>query len=49
MPSAIEPDPKKRYLEAAAYTPCGNYKADVIVGSGHKEEILAFLKSEGHL
>ncbi len=47
MPGDVEPDPKKRYLEAAAYTPCGSYKADVIVGSGHKEEIIALLKSEG--
>lgn len=46
MPKHIEPDEKLRYVEAAAYMPAGDYKADAIVGSGNKAEILKLLKSE---
>ncbi len=45
MPKDIVADPKQRYLEAAAYEPGGCYKADMVVGSGTKEEIIALLKS----
>ncbi len=47
MPQDIEPDPKNRYLEAAAYLPGGAYKADLIVGHGHKEDIVALLNNVG--
>lgn len=46
MPKHIEPDEKMRYLEAAAYMPAGDYKADAIVGSGNKAEIIKLLNSE---
>ncbi len=45
MPKDVVADPKMRYLEAAAYAPGGGYKADLVVGSGTKEEIIALLKS----
>lgn len=46
MPKDIVPDEKMRYVEAAAYMPAGDYKADVLVGSGNKKEILDLLKSD---
>ncbi|GEM_PF-1598049 len=46
MPKSVVEDPKQRYIEAAAYRPAGDYKADVIVGSGHKDEILKILNSD---
>lgn len=46
MPKDIVPDEKKRYIEAAAYEPAGDYKSDMIVGSGNKKEVLEILKSE---
>ncbi len=39
MPKIADPDPKMRYIEAAAYVPSGDYKADKIVGSGDINEI----------
>lgn len=44
MPKIADPDPKKRYVEAAAYVPSGDYKADDIVGSGDVKEIKLLLK-----
>ena len=44
MPKDVVPDPKKRYIEAAAYVPSGTYKSDMTVGSGNKEEVLKILK-----
>ena len=44
MPKDVVEDPKQRFIEAAAYMPAGDYKADMIVGSGHKEKILEILK-----
>ena len=44
MPKDVVPDPKKRYIEAAAYVPSGKYKARMNVASGTKEEILKKLK-----
>ena len=44
MPKDIVPDPKMRYIEAAAYVPSGDYKSDMIVGNGYKNEILKMLK-----
>ena len=46
MPQSIDQDPKKRYLEAAAYTPNGSYKADMIVGVGYNNDIVRLLNSE---
>lgn len=45
MPKDVVEDPKQRYIEAAAYVPVGDYKATLVVGSGHKDEILKQLKS----
>ena len=47
MPPDIVADPAKRYVEAVAYEPGGNYKATLVVGSGNKADIIALLKSEG--
>jgi len=47
MPQNIVPDPTKRYVEAAAYVPSGEYKADQIVVSGNNKEIIAKLKEDG--
>ena len=44
MPKDVVEDPKQRFIEAAEYMPAGDYKADMIVGSGHKEKILEILK-----
>ncbi|MCM1265718.1 MAG: hypothetical protein NC200_05920 [Candidatus Gastranaerophilales bacterium] len=44
MPKDVVKDPKQRYIEAAAYMPAGDYKADMIVGSGYKDEILKQLR-----
>ena len=43
MPSDIVPDPKKRYVQACAYIPSGEYKATLMAGSGTKAEILALM------
>jgi len=45
MPKDIVEDPKQRYIEAAVYMPAGDYKADMVVGSGHKDKILEILNS----
>lgn len=46
MRKDIVPDPSKRYVEAAAYDPSGCYKADFVVASGTKDEILAKMVTE---
>jgi hypothetical protein len=45
MPKDVVEDPKKRYIQAAAYMPAGDYKATLVVGSGDKKEILEKLNS----
>ena len=40
MPRYADADPRKRYVEIAAYVPSGEYKADMIVASGTRDEIL---------
>ena len=44
MPKDVVPDPKKRYIEAAAYVPSGKYKSTMTVGSGTKEEVLNIIR-----
>ena len=44
MPKDADPDPKMRYIEAAAYIPSGKYKSDMIVGLGNKEEIFKLIR-----
>lgn len=46
MQKSIVPDPRKRYVEAAAYVPSGMYKSDCTVASGTKEEIIAIMQTE---
>lgn len=44
MPEDVVADPKKRYIEACAYTPSAQYKATLICGSGTKAEISAVMR-----
>lgn len=44
MPYDVDPDPKKRYVEAVAYEPAEEYKSNMIVGAGTKKEVLELLK-----
>ena len=46
MQKSSVPDPRKRYVEAAAYVPSGMYKSDCTVASGTKEEIIAIMQTE---
>lgn len=46
MPKDVVPDPRMRYIEAAAYIPSGRYKSDCNVASGTKDEILATMQTE---
>ena len=46
MPADIVPDPEKRYIEAAVFDSSGCYKAEMLVGSGNKEGIIAIMKTE---
>ena len=46
MPTAIVPDPEKRYIEASVFDSGSCYKAEMLVGSGNKEEIIAIMKTE---
>ena len=46
MAKDVVPDPSKRYVEAAAYVPSGMYKADYVVASGTKEEILSVIRTD---
>ena len=45
-PKAYEPDETKRYLEAEVYNKAGTYKANIMLGSGKKDEIMKQIKSE---
>ena len=49
MRSDVEPNPAKRFVEAAAYEPSGQYKSNFLVASGTKEEVLATLRSEAFI
>ena len=44
MRADIVPDPNKRYVQACAYIPSGEYKATLMAGSGTKAEILELMK-----
>lgn len=46
MPKDVVPDPRERYLEAAAYVPSGMYKSDCAIASGTNEEIIAEMQEE---
>lgn len=46
MPNDIVADTRMRYVEAAAYSPCGTWKVDSIVAHGTKKEILSILQQE---
>ena len=46
MPKADVPDETKRYIEAAVFVPGSDYKADMLIGSGKKAEIIELLRSE---
>ena len=46
MPADKVPDPERRYIEASVFDSCGYYKAEMLVGSGNKEEIIAVMKTE---
>ena len=46
MPKDVDPDPRKRYVEAAAYVPSGRYKSDCVVVSGAREKIIATMQNE---
>ena len=46
MPKDVDPDPRIRYLEAAAYVPSGTYKSDQCVASGTKDEIIAAMQDK---
>jgi len=46
MPKADVPDEKKRYIEASVYSPAGDYKADVLLAGGYKDDIMKELKSK---
>lgn len=49
MRKDIVPDPSKRYVEAAAYDPSGSYKADMVVASGTKSEVLETMRKDEFL
>ena len=46
MPKEDVADETKRFIEATVFAPAGDYKANLLIGSGTKEEILKQLKSE---
>lgn len=48
MRSDIVPDPAKRYVQACAYIPSGEYKATLMAGSGTKAEILSLMKEPAY-
>lgn len=48
MRSDVVPDPKKRYVQACAYIPSGEYKATLMAGSGTKTEILTLMKEPSY-
>ena len=48
MRADIVPDPNKRYVQACAYIPSGEYKATLMAGSGTKAEILSLMKEQSY-
>ena len=48
MRADIVPDPNKRYVQACAYIPSGEYKATLMAGSGTKAEILALMREQAY-
>lgn len=46
MPAYIVPNPEKRYIEASVFDSGGCYKAEMLIGSGNKEEIISIMKTE---
>lgn len=48
MRADIVPDPNKRYVQACAYIPSGEYKATLMAGSGTKAEILELMKEPSY-
>lgn len=46
MPAETVPDPEKRYIEASVFDSGGCYKAEMLIGSGNKEEIISIMKTE---
>ena len=48
MRADIVPDPAKRYVQACAYIPSGEYKATLMAGSGTKAEILSLMKEPSY-
>jgi len=44
MPKDVVPDPRTRYIQAAAYIPSGIYKSTYNVASGTKEELISILQ-----
>ena len=48
MPADVVVDPRKRYVQACAYIPSGEYKATLMAGSGTKAEILALMKEQAY-
>ena len=46
MPKDVVEDEKQRYIEAAVFTPASDYKANILVGSGYKDDIIKQLKSD---
>jgi hypothetical protein len=45
MPKNVVPDPKTRYIDAIAYMSGGEYKMEVALESGNKDELIKTLKS----
>ena len=46
MPYDVVRDPRKRYVEAAAYVPSGIYKSTWVIASGDKNEVLEIMQSK---
>lgn len=46
MPADVEPDPRMRYVEARAYVPSGQYKADICLIGDYKDKIIDALQKE---
>ena len=45
MPKASEEDETKRFIMAEVFAPAGDYKADLLIGSGTKDEIMKQLQN----
>ena len=42
MPVDVDPDPRMRCVEARAYVPSGQYKADICLIGDYKDNIITF-------